>query len=191
MNDRVEPSSHGGAISVFGSEEHRMFTDEIHKWIRTNLFDEVPTAISVITPDFRIVEANRCFRETYGPWEGRPCYEVYKGRADHCEQCAAVKTFADGKIRTREEAGTVRNGIQSYYLVQMVPIIRCGGDIPYVIEMSMDITPVKQLEQENREAERLAAVGETVAGIAHGIKNVLMGLEGGMYAVNTGIAGGR
>jgi signal transduction histidine kinase len=30
-------------------------------------------------------------------------------------------------------------------------------------------------------------VGETVAGIAHGIKNVLMGLEGGMYAVNSGI----
>jgi signal transduction histidine kinase len=53
--------------------------------------------------------------------------------------------------------------------------------------MSTDITQVKKLEKEKREAERLAAVGETVAGIAHGIKNVLMGLEGGMYAVNTGI----
>jgi signal transduction histidine kinase len=56
--------------------------------------------------------------------------------------------------------------------------------------MSTDITLVKRLEQEKREAERLAAVGETVAGIAHGIKNVLMGLEGGMYAVNTGIEKG-
>jgi signal transduction histidine kinase len=62
------------------------------------------------------------------------------------------------------------------------------GRIPFVIEMSTDITPVKRLEREKRDAERLAAVGETVAGIAHGIKNVLMGLEGGMYAVNTGIA---
>jgi signal transduction histidine kinase len=53
--------------------------------------------------------------------------------------------------------------------------------------MCTDITEVKRLEKEKREAERLAAVGETVAGIAHGIKNVLMGLEGGMYAVNTGI----
>ena len=167
-----------------------MFSDEIHEWIQTNLFDEVPTAISVITPDFQIVEANRCFRQAYGPWKGRPCYEVYKGRAERCEECAAAKTFADGKIRTREEAGTVRNGIQGHYLVQMVPITRVGGDIPYVIEMSTDITPMKQLEQENREAERLAAVGETVAGVAHGIKNVLMGLEGGMYAVNTGIERG-
>jgi signal transduction histidine kinase len=55
------------------------------------------------------------------------------------------------------------------------------------VEMSTDITEVKRLEREKREAERMAAVGETVAGIAHGIKNVLMGLEGGMYAVNSGI----
>jgi signal transduction histidine kinase len=72
----------------------------------------------------------------------------------------------------------------------MVPITRPGGEIPYIIEMSTDITPVKRLEEEKREAERLAAVGETVAGIAHGIKNVLMGLEGGMYAVNSGIEQG-
>jgi len=84
----------------------------------------------------------------------------------------------------------VRHGTQSHYFVHMVPITRPGGEIPYVIEMSTDITPVKQLEHEKREAERLAAVGETVAGIAHGIKNVLMGLEGGMYAVNTGIEHG-
>ena len=37
------------------------------------------------------------------------------------------------------------------------------------------------------EAERLAAVGQTVAGLSHGIKNILMGLEGGMYVVNSGI----
>jgi len=164
-----------------------MLANEIHDWLETNLFDEVPIAISVISPDFRIVEANRRFRETYGPWAGRPCYEVYKGRNEPCPRCAAQKTFDDGKIRTREEEGTVRNGKQSHYFVHMVPITRPEGEIPYVIEMSTDITPVKQLEHEKREAERLAAVGETVAGIAHGIKNVLMGLEGGMYAVNTGI----
>ena len=164
-----------------------MLDNEIHDWLRTNLFDEVPIAICVISRNFRIVEANRRFIQTYGPCGSRPCYEVYKGRQDRCERCGAVKTFADGNTRTREEEGTIRNGVQGHYLVHMVPITRAGGEIPYVIEMSTDITPIKQLENEKREAERLAAVGETVAGIAHGIKNVLMGLEGGMYAVNTGI----
>jgi PAS domain S-box-containing protein len=172
------------------TESIRVRPNEIQDWLHMNLFDEVPIAIGVISPDFRIVQANRRFRETYGPWEGRPCYQVYKDRDEPCAQCAATKTFADGKIRTREEEGTVREGTQSHYFVHMVPITRPGGEIPYVIEMSTDITPVKQLEHEKREAERLAAVGETVAGIAHGIKNVLMGLEGGMYAVNTGIEQG-
>ena len=167
-----------------------MSVNEVQDWLRTNLFDAVPMAISVISPDFRIVDANRQFSQTYGPWQGRPCYEVYKGRSSRCERCAAVKTFADGKVRIREEEGIIRDGKQSHYLVHMVPITRPGGESPYIIEMSTDITAVKQLEQEKREAERLAAVGETVAGIAHGVKNVLMGLEGGMYAVNSGIERG-
>jgi signal transduction histidine kinase len=167
-----------------------MLAHEIQDWLQANLFDEVPIAIGVISPDFRIVRANRQFRATYGPWADRPCYQVYKGRSTPCAKCAAQKTFADGKIRTREEEGTVRDGTQSHYFVHMVPLLRPDGEIPYVIEMSTDITPVKQLEHAKREAERLAAVGETVAGIAHGIKNVLMGLEGGMYAVNTGIQHG-
>ncbi|MGD8320899.1 MAG: ATP-binding protein [Gemmatimonadota bacterium] len=163
---------------------------EIHAWLRSNLFDEVPMAISVISRDFRVLEANRRFEEAYGPWRERPCYEVYKGRSEPCLRCAALEVFVDGRIRTREEQGRTGDGQDMNYLVHMVPVTRPNGDIPYIIEMCTDITAVKRLEREKREAERLAAVGETVAGVAHGIKNILMGLEGGMYAVNTGIRKG-
>ncbi|MEJ2678469.1 MAG: ATP-binding protein [Gemmatimonadota bacterium] len=160
---------------------------EIQDWLRANLFDAVPMAISVIDPAYRILAANRQFEDEFGPWQDRPCYAAYKGRTEPCLHCAAFETFGDGRLRTREEAGKRGNGEQIDYLVHMVPLVRTDGEIPYVIEMSTDITTVKCLEQEKREAERLAAVGETVAGVAHGIKNILMGLEGGMYAVNTGI----
>jgi PAS domain S-box-containing protein len=56
--------------------------------------------------------------------------------------------------------------------------------------LMQDLREVKRLEQERLEAERLAAVGQTVAGLAHTIKNLLMGLEGGMYMVDTGIRRG-
>jgi PAS domain S-box-containing protein len=163
---------------------------EIDSWIRSNLFDRVPMAVSVIGRDYRIVRANRQFEEAFGTWEGRPCYEVYKDRTEPCLRCAALETFVDGRTRSREEEGMMGNGKQIDYLVHMVPMKRPNGDIPYVLEMSTDITPVKRLEREKREADRMAAVGETVAGVAHGVKNILMGLEGGMYAVNTGIQKG-
>ena len=160
---------------------------EIHEWLHSNLFDTVPMAISVIDRGYRIVEANREFGEAYGSWKDRPCYKIHKGRSDPCLRCAALETFVDGKTRSREEQGINSDGSEIDYLVHMVPVTRPNGDVPYVIEMSTDITAVKAMEKEKREAERMAAVGETVSGVAHGVKNILMGLEGGMYAVNTGI----
>ncbi len=164
-------------------------SEELNHWIHSDLFDSVPMPISVISRNYRIIEANRAFEESFGTWQGLPCYEVYKDRTEPCLRCGALETFVDGKIRDRQEVGSVA-GEELDYLVHIVPLTRPNGDIPAVIEMCTDITEVKQLEREKREAERLAAVGETVAGIAHGIKNVLMGLEGGMYAVNTGIEKG-
>jgi PAS domain S-box-containing protein len=161
--------------------------DEVQQWLHHHLFDQVPVAISVIDREYNIVDANPRFEEVYGPWRGRPCYEIYKGRKEPCHKCAAFLTFKDGMTRIREEEGVEAKGSQMDYLVHMVPIRGPMGRIRFIVEMSTDITEVKRLEREKREAERLAAVGETVAGIAHGIKNVLMGLEGGMYAVNSGI----
>ena len=50
-----------------------------------------------------------------------------------------------------------------------------------------DLREIKRLQQELVQSERLAAVGQTVAGLAHGIKNILHGLKGGSYLVDIGI----
>jgi len=53
-----------------------------------------------------------------------------------------------------------------------------------------DLREIKQLEREKLVAERLAAVGQTVASLSHGIKNIMTGLEGGMYVTSTGLKKG-
>ncbi|MBU2453778.1 MAG: PAS domain S-box protein, partial [Proteobacteria bacterium] len=53
-----------------------------------------------------------------------------------------------------------------------------------------DISPIKKLEEEKIEAERMAIVGQTVAGLAHGIKNLINALDGGMYFLTSGIGKG-
>jgi len=47
---------------------------------------------------------------------------------------------------------------------------------------------LRQAHEELLRSERLATIGETVAGLAHYIKNILSGLRGGLYMVNTGVA---
>jgi len=50
-----------------------------------------------------------------------------------------------------------------------------------------DLREIKRLEKELVDSERFAAVGQTVAGLAHYIKNILIGLKGGSYVVDVAL----
>jgi signal transduction histidine kinase len=52
------------------------------------------------------------------------------------------------------------------------------------MEVEERVGEIRRLEQELIKSERLAAIGQTVASIAHYIKNILFGLKGGIYLVN-------
>jgi PAS domain S-box-containing protein len=73
--------------------------------------------------------------------------------------------------------------------------VRLSGSILYegdqklgTVSFFQDLREIKRLQRELVHSERLAAVGQTVAGLAHGIKNILHGLKGGSYLVDVGIA---
>ncbi|MFH2055886.1 MAG: ATP-binding protein [bacterium] len=154
------------------------------------LFDRVPCYITVIDHDYRIVRANEAFRENFGDVIGLHCYEVYKRRSSRCENCPAAKSFRDGKVHRSTQSGTGKSGQDIHYVVSTSPLRRTGEEIAHVIEISTDVTATRKLEKQVIDAERLAAVGQTVAGLAHSIKNILMGLEGGKYIVSLGVKKG-
>ncbi len=56
-----------------------------------------------------------------------------------------------------------------------------------VVAFFQDLTDIKKLEHDLINSERLGAIGQTVAGMAHGIKNILAGFKGGRYLVDLGI----
>ncbi|MCD4741670.1 MAG: response regulator [Desulfobacteraceae bacterium] len=72
--------------------------------------------------------------------------------------------------------------------------IRFSGRILYKNEKMIgsvaffqDLTDIKKLETELVQSEKMAAVGQTVSGLAHYVKNILVGLKGGSYVVDVGI----
>ena len=67
-----------------------------------------------------------------------------------------------------------------------VAINRRGVNMGYAAFI-LDLRRIKELESQMIEAERMAAVGQTVSGLAHSIKNILSGLEGGVYLFETGM----
>ena len=145
------------------------------------LFEEVPCFISIQDKDLRIVEANRMHREAFGTSYGSKCYEVYKHRKSQCEPCIIQQTFEDGEIRTHEEVVTSQDNKRMNVMVFTAPIRDIDGNVDYVIEMSADITDIRQLQ------DKLTSVGLLIGTISHGIKGLLNGLDGGIYLVNTGL----
>lgn len=145
------------------------------------LFEEVPCFISIQDKDLRIVEANRLHKEAFGTSYGSKCYEVYKHRSSECEPCIVRQTFTDGKINTHEEVVTSRDKKRMNVMVFTAPIRDAYGSIEKVVEMSADITQIRQLQ------DKLTSVGLLIGTISHGIKGLLNSLDGGIYLVNSGL----
>jgi PAS domain S-box-containing protein len=145
------------------------------------LFNEAPCYTSVQNRDLRILEANRDFQRDFGSGIGQLCYEVYKHRSEPCLVCPVAETFQDGKMHQSEEVVTTRDGRQVNVLVTTAPIREASRNIASVIEMSADITVVRELESQ------LTSLGLIVGSVSHGIKGLLNGLDGGVYLMDTGL----
>jgi len=148
------------------------------------LFENVPCYLTVVDRDFNIVQTNKLFDQDFGSGLGRNCFKVYKRRDSKCDNCPVEKTFLDGQTHTSQEIWR-RNGEETHIIVYTAPITDQKGEIRAVMEMSTNITEVKRLESE------LAILGETIAGMSHSIKNILCGLEGGVYVLDSGLQRGK
>jgi len=145
------------------------------------LFEEVPCYISIQDKNFRIVRANRKFKEDFGDQVGDYCFSVYKHRDEECLNCPVAATFSDGQVHTSEEVVTSKSGESIHVLVSTAPIRNAHGEITRVMEMSTNITEIRRLQSQ------LESLGMLVGSISHGIKGLLTGLDGGAYFMKSGL----
>lgn len=148
------------------------------------LFNEVPCYISVQNRDLRITAANTLFQRDFGNQVGAHCYEIYKHRTSTCPGCAVVQTFKDGLSHSTEEIVTAISGKQYNVLTQTAPIIDEHGEISQVMEISTNITQIRQLQ------DHLSSLGLMLGSMSHGVKGMLTALDGGIYQMETGMKKG-
>jgi PAS domain S-box-containing protein len=137
-----------GTSLFYGGDEIKEGNSE--KWRSFDLFDQVPTSIAIIDRKYRIVDANKSFEDTFGSWNGKKCFEVYKDRKRRCRHCVAAETFMDGETRVSQEQGRDLKGKLNHYLVHTSPYRDFEGNITHIIEMSTDITEKVQIQNEYR-----------------------------------------
>jgi len=118
------------------------------------LFDLVPCIITVQDRNYRLVRYNREFADKFDPKPGDYCYQAYKGLSEKCPVCPVEKTFEDGQSHWSEESGPDKYGVKSHWVVKTCPIKNSEGEIVAVMEMNLDITHRKELEEKLRISEQ-------------------------------------
>jgi histidine kinase len=119
-----------------------------------NLLELVPCLITIQDRDYRLINYNKEFADTFNPEPNDFCYSVYKRRDEKCEVCPVEKTFKDGLPHYGEEIGVDKDGATTYWLARTSPILDTQGEIISVMEVCLDITRMKQLEERLEKSEK-------------------------------------
>ena len=119
-----------------------------------NLFDLVPCIITVQDKNYRILKYNHEFSSNFDTKEGEYCFKAYKDRKEKCVNCPMEKTFLDGNIHFGEEIGLNKDKTSFHWIVKTAPIKNSKGEVCGAMEMSIDITRQKQLQEQLEKSEK-------------------------------------
>lgn len=153
QNDEIGELSR--AIEDMG-EKIKNKQDELNtqKNMYQNLFDQVPCTITVQNRDYKLIEFNKVFSNKFNPKYGDHCYSAYKNQNKKCNDCPVERTFIDGKSHFSEESGINKDGTVTHWYVKTAPLKDKNGDIVAAMEMSIDISHRKKLEEIVKDSER-------------------------------------
>ena len=143
------------AINDMGMEIHEKQTEfNRQKDMYRHLFDQVPCTITVQNKNFELLEFNQEFARRFNPKYGDYCYAAYKDLDSKCINCPVEKTFMDGKSHLSEESGVHKDGSPAHWFVKTAPIKDENGKIVAAMEMSLDISRRKKLEEKVKISEK-------------------------------------
>ena len=148
----------GKLASAFTSMSERIQNDQKilkkQKDEYRELFERVPCLITVQDRNYKLINYNKEFYKKYNPSPGDYCFQAYKGRNSRCPDCPVEKTFRDGHSHYSEEQGIGKDGTMEYWIVRTSPVKNGRGEIVAAMEINLDITERKELEERLEQSEK-------------------------------------
>jgi PAS domain S-box-containing protein len=141
-----------------------------------NIVATIESGVVAITSAGRIAMFNRAAERLTGLTA-----DTVKGQSIEAVQACLsqplLATVADGQARTNPESELVAGDVRRPVMCTTSPLRDPDGGVLGAVAVFSDLTALKELENERRRAERLAYFEILASGIAHEIKNPLVGIK--------------
>src|SRR2546426_7955313 len=134
-----------------------------------------PLAIYTIDPTSTVRTWNRAAQALYG-WRaeediGRPLPPIDHDMDEHArlrDRVLRGEALRGVEVTRRRKDGTLVN-----ISLSVAPLHDAAGQVTGMLSLAADITEMRQLEVQYRQAQKMEAVGRLAGGIAHGFNNLL------------------
>lgn len=144
-----------------------------------NIFESISDLVYFNSSDYTIKKVNKAVTDKLGrPADeivGKKCYEVFHGMSEPWKRCPHHKTLFTKKSIIEEIEDPHLGGT---FLVSSSPIFDKSGEILGTVHIVRDVSELKRLREKVISAERMAALGEMAAKVAHEIRNPLLSIGG-------------
>jgi PAS domain S-box-containing protein len=144
-----------------------------------NIFRSISDMVYFTDIDYTIRSANKAVADKIGMSEdkiiGKKCYEVFHGMNEPWQDCPHHKTVEQKKAYI-EEVADPRTG--ETFLSSTSPLFDLSGAFLGTVHIVRNISELKQIRERLATSERMAALGEVAAKVAHEIRNPLVSIGG-------------
>ena len=159
-----------------------------HQAILTALFDQIQDDILLLDVKGKVLDANQNVARRMGKTKqellGLSCWQIFADIAPSsgCDlnspDCPFRKALKEGAPAESLQTWVDKDGRAQYYRVYAYPVFNEQGQLTKIVEMRRDITQRTEMEKRLQQSEKLAAIGELSAYIAHEIRNPMFAIGG-------------
>src|SRR5207248_11737954 len=160
-----------------GTRERRLRTATSTRAVRSH---RSPLAIYTLDLTSTVLTWNRAAEALYG-WRaeeviGRPLPTVSQDLEDHArlrDRVLRGEALRGVEVTRRKKDGTLVN-----ISLSVAPLHDAAGRVTGMLSLAADVTEMRQLEGQYRQAQKMEAVGRLAGGIAHDFNNLLTAIIG-------------
>ena len=165
------------SVALYENQKQTHYRRQQELW--RHIFDSVQMGISVHDKNWTVQLANRAVVDLLGRKEneilGQKCYRIFHGTDHPIDECPYLKILQNGKAAT-SVMDVFNDGRQ--FQVSCYPRFDEKRQIVGYIHIVREVTRELQIQQQLLQQEKLATLGEIIAGVAHELNNPLTGVIG-------------